>query len=78
MIVAHAVTEATVDDATTGIGLIRALNADIACVMADAAYDTIAFIRYGWRAWRYRHGPTEQDRACLSTATTVERSGSHH
>ncbi len=43
VIVAHAVTEATVDDATTGIGLIRALNADLARVTADAASDTIAF-----------------------------------
>ena len=36
-------TDATVDDATTGIGLIEALDADIARVTADAAYDTIAF-----------------------------------
>ncbi len=43
MIVAHALTEATVDDATTGIGLVEALDADIARVTADAAYDTIAF-----------------------------------
>ena len=43
VIVAHALTEATVDDATTGIGLIGALNADISRVTADAAYDTIAF-----------------------------------
>ncbi len=43
VIVAHTVTEATVYDATTGIGLIKALDADIARVTADAAYDTIAF-----------------------------------
>ena len=36
-------TEATADDATTGIGLIAALDGDIARVTADAAYDTIAF-----------------------------------
>ena len=36
-------TEATVDDATTAIGLIEALDADSARVTADAAYDTIAF-----------------------------------
>ncbi len=35
-------TEATADDATTGIGLIAALNGDIVRVTADAAYDTIA------------------------------------
>ena len=43
MIVAHTLTEATVDDPTTGIGLIEALDGDIARVTADAAYDTIAF-----------------------------------
>ena len=43
VIVAQLLTEATVDDATTGIGLIEALNIDIARVTADAAYDTIAF-----------------------------------
>jgi hypothetical protein len=43
LIVAHTLTEATVDDATTGIGLIEALDGDIARVTADAAYDTIAF-----------------------------------
>ncbi len=43
VIVAHTLTEATVDDATTGVGLIEGLNADLARVTADAAYDTIAF-----------------------------------
>ena len=43
VIVAHTLTEATVDDATTGIGLIEALDADIVRVTADGAYDTIAF-----------------------------------
>jgi len=43
VILAHALTEATVDDATTGIGLIETLEADIARVTADGAYDTIAF-----------------------------------
>ena len=43
VIVAHTLTEATVDDATTGIGLIEALDGDIARVTADTAYDTIAF-----------------------------------
>jgi hypothetical protein len=43
VIVAHMLTEATVDNATTGIGLVEALDADIARVTADAAYDTIAF-----------------------------------
>ena len=43
VIVAHALTEATVDDATTGIGLIAAVRDDIARVTADGAYDTVAF-----------------------------------
>ena len=43
VIVAHRLTEATVDDATTGIGLVEAIDPDIARVTADAAYDTIAF-----------------------------------
>ena len=43
VIVAHALTDATVDDATTGIELIKAVNADITRVTADAAYDTVAF-----------------------------------
>ena len=42
VIVAHALTDSTVDDATTGIGLIEAVD-DIARVTADAAYDTVAF-----------------------------------
>ena len=43
VIVAHRLTETTVDDATTGIGLVEAIDADIARVTADAACDTIAF-----------------------------------
>ena len=42
-IVAHALTESAVDDATTGSGLIAGVDADLARVTADAAYDTIAF-----------------------------------
>ena len=42
-IVAHALTESTVDDATTGIALLAAVAHDIARVTADAAYDTVAF-----------------------------------
>ncbi len=43
VIVAHTLTEATADDAATGVGLIEALDGDIARVTADTAYDTIAF-----------------------------------
>ena len=43
VIVAHALTDATVDDATTGVELIEAVSDDITRVTADAAYDTVAF-----------------------------------
>ena len=43
VIVAHALTEATLDDATTGVELIVAVNDDITRVTGDAAYDTVAF-----------------------------------
>ena len=43
VIVAYALTEATGDDATTGVELIEAVNDDITRVTADAAYDTVAF-----------------------------------
>ena len=43
VIVVHARTDATVDDATTGVELIEAVNDDIANVTADAAYDTVGF-----------------------------------
>ena len=43
VIVAHELTDATVDDAATGVELIEAVGDDIASVTADAAYDTVAF-----------------------------------
>ncbi len=43
VIVAHALTEATVDDATTALELIGAVDGGLASVTGDAAYDTIAF-----------------------------------
>ncbi len=43
VIVAHALTEATVDDATTGVELIEAVTGAITSVTADAAYDTVGF-----------------------------------
>ncbi len=43
VIVAQALTEGSVDDATTGITLIEAADGDITSVTADAAYDTIGF-----------------------------------
>ena len=43
VIVAHALTEPTIDDATTGIDLIETVDDEITRVTADAAYDTVAF-----------------------------------
>ena len=43
VIVAHALTEATLDDATTGVELIAVVNDDITRMTGDAAYDTVAF-----------------------------------
>ena len=43
VIVARALTDATADDATTGVELIKAVNDDLTRVTADAAYDTVAF-----------------------------------
>ena len=42
VIVAHALTEATADDATTAVTLISAVDGGLASVTADGAYDTIA------------------------------------
>jgi IS5 family transposase len=42
VIIAHALTESTVDDATTAIELINAIDGGVASITGDAAYDTIA------------------------------------
>ena len=42
MIVAHALTEATIDDATTATDLIRAVDGGLTSVTGDAADDTVA------------------------------------
>ena len=43
VIVAHALTEAAVDDAATAIALISAVDGGLTSVTGDAAYGTIAF-----------------------------------
>ena len=43
VVVAHALTDAHADDATTGIMLIDTVEGDLASVTGDAAYDTVAF-----------------------------------
>ena len=43
LVVAHALTESIVDDATVGVDLIRAATSGVVSVSDDAAYDTVAF-----------------------------------
>ena len=43
VIVAHALTDATGDNATTGVALIEVVNGPLTRVTADGAYDTVAF-----------------------------------
>ena len=72
VIVARALTEASVDDATTGIALIEAVDGALGRVTADAAYDTISFYEAaGARAatvvvpptsTAHRHGPRSSAR----------------
>ena len=52
MIVAHALTEATIDDATTAIDLIRAVDGGLTSVTGDAAYDTVAIYDVAGRVAR--------------------------
>ena len=47
VIIAQALTEGHVDDATTGIRLIKAVAGDLGSVTADAAYDTVGFYAAG-------------------------------
>ena len=42
VIVTHAVTDSTADDATTGVDLLAHVKGDVESVTADAAYDTVA------------------------------------
>ena len=42
VILAHTLTKATVDDATTALDLITAIDGNLVSVTADAAYDTVA------------------------------------
>ena len=74
VIVAHARTDATVDDATTGVELIEAVNDDITSVTADAAYDTVGFYDAAGRSGRARRDPADQDGQGVPTEAAVERS----
>ena len=77
VIVAHALTEATVDDATTAIGLIEAIDGAIASVTGDAAYDSIAFYDAACARGASVVVPPTKTARVSRTDTAVERSRSH-
>src|SRR5215510_10901606 len=70
VIIAHALTEATVDDATMAIELIKAVDGRVASITGDAAYDAIAFYD-AVCTWRDCRGTTGQDGKGTSTAAAV-------
>ena len=76
VIVARALTEASVDDATTGITLIEAVDGALGRVTADAGcrlrYDRL--LRGRRCAWRHRCGSADEYGQRVSTRTAVERS----
>ena len=74
VIVARALTaEARVDDATTGIMLIEAVDDALGRVTADAAYETIGFYEAARCAWRARRGSADEYGQRVSTRPAVER-----
>ena len=85
VIVAQAFTDATGDDATTGVALIEAVNGPLTRVTADGAYDTVAFYdAAGARGARVVGPPTKTARVSRRrprpsargrTITTVQRIG---
>ena len=85
VIVAHALTDATGDDATTGVALIEAVSGALTRVTADGAYDTVAFYdAAGARGAKVVVPPTKTARVSRRrprssardrTITTVQRIG---
>ena len=85
VIVARALTEASVDDATTGITLIEAVDDALGRVTADTAYDTIGFYEAaGARGATVvvpptstanvsRHGPWSRARGCLHRSLLIRQ-----
>ena len=74
MIVAHALTEPTVDAATIGIDLIETVDDEIARVTADAAYDTVAFYEAaGMRDATVVVPPSKTARVSVSNSSSGRR-----
>ena len=74
VIVAHALTEATLDDATTGVELIAAVNDDITRDYRGRGLRHGRLLRYGQCAGRDRRGPAGQDGSRVPTRAAVKRS----
>ena len=74
VIVAHARTDATGDDATPGVELIAAVNDDSASVTADAADDTGGCYDAAGARGAPVVGPAAHDGQGVPTAAAVERS----
>ena len=73
VIVTHALTEPTADDATTGVGLVEHINGDVARVTADAACGHHRVLRRGQRATRDGRGAACPNGVSVSTRTSVQR-----
>jgi hypothetical protein len=77
VIVAHTLTEATVDDATTAIELIKAVHGGVASVHGGRGLRLDCLLRCRGCPWRDRRGATDQDSEGISTETAVDGSRSH-
>ena len=77
VIVAQALTDAHVDDATTAIDLIPVVDGDILSVTADAAYATIAVYEAAGARGAQVVVPPEEDRRRVSPTAAVPRSRSY-
>ena len=74
VIVARALTEASVDDATTGITLIEAVDGALGQVTGGCRLRYDRLLRSRRCAWRHRRGSADEYGPRVSTRTAVERS----
>ena len=74
VIVAQALTDSAVDDASTGIDLIATIASSARTVTADAAYDTLAFYETANTRGHDRRRAAGEDSQAVPTQPAVERS----
>ena len=74
MIVAQALTDSVVGDASTGIDLIETIASSARTVTADAAYDTLAFYETANTRRHDRRRAAGEDSQAVPTQPAVERS----